>query len=178
MNKLYKVGDKITVNGGSYTDVTIGQQYIVTRISGACESLQIIDDNEDTNWIRCSDCSHHLGDNDIDRAKGLVGKNVHVIEEGVVSDIKIHAWSVCNKFQDSGEDKETTRLIERDGYCVTVEDEVGISHTLNNITVVSNRIKLNAEYTAVIKGDDVVVGCQTIPIEKVKEIIKRHEELN
>tara|TARA_R110002167_G_scaffold98020_1_gene258221 strand:- start:3896 stop:4438 length:543 start_codon:yes stop_codon:yes gene_type:complete len=180
MNKLYKEGDEITVNGGPYTDVTFGQKYIVTSISDDCKSLRIVDDNADRNWIKWSDCSHHLADNDIDRAKGLVGKNVRLTGEGEVSDIEIYAWSVWNKFQvqeDNGHD-EITRLIERDGYCVTVEDEDGYSHTLTNITVLTNRIKLNAEYTAVIKGNDVVVGCQTIPIEKVKEIIKRHEDLN
>ena len=178
MNELYEEGDEITVNGGHYTDVTFGQTYIVAKISNDCKSLRIVDDNADKNWIIWSDCSHHLADNNINRAKRLVGKNVRLTEEGEVRDIEIYAWSVWNKFQDEDDDDEITRLIERDGYCVTVEDEDGYSHTLTNITLLTSRIKLNDEYTAVIIGNDVVVGCQTIPIEKVKEIIKRHEELN
>ncbi len=37
------------------------------------------------------------------------------------------------------------------------------------------KVKLNEQYEAVIKGDQVQVGCQVFSIEKVKEIIKAYE---
>jgi len=36
----------------------------------------------------------------------------------------------------------------------------------------SNSVRLNDEYTATIEGDVVVVGCQRIPLEKVRELVK------
>lgn len=37
----------------------------------------------------------------------------------------------------------------------------------NNLTV-----KLNSEYIAKVEGDEVVVGCQRIPVEKVRELAR------
>jgi hypothetical protein len=41
----------------------------------------------------------------------------------------------------------------------------------------SNKIRLNSEYTAEIKGDVVHVGCQTIPLKRLEEILERAKEL-
>ena len=42
---------------------------------------------------------------------------------------------------------------------------------------ISASVKLNADYTAVITKDQVVVGCQTFPISKMKEIMDAHKAL-
>ena len=48
--------------------------------------------------------------------------------------------------------------------------------TLEEI-VVSKELELNSEYTATITKGKVQVGCQTFDIEKVRELIKLHDEI-
>lgn len=38
-------------------------------------------------------------------------------------------------------------------------------------------VELNSEYDCLIKKDEVIVGCQTIPMSVVQEIVKRHKKL-
>lgn len=40
-----------------------------------------------------------------------------------------------------------------------------------------NTVQLNKDYSAKVSKHEVVVGCQTIPIDKVKEILKISESL-
>lgn len=40
----------------------------------------------------------------------------------------------------------------------------------------NSTVKLNDEYTATIEGDEVVVGCQRIPLDKVRELVKLADE--
>jgi hypothetical protein len=41
----------------------------------------------------------------------------------------------------------------------------------------SNKIRLNSDYEASVNEDHIIVGCQTIPFDKVKEIVALHKEL-
>lgn len=40
-----------------------------------------------------------------------------------------------------------------------------------------NKIRLNSDYEASVNEDHIIVGCQTIPFDKVKEIVALHKEL-
>lgn len=48
-------------------------------------------------------------------------------------------------------------------------NRLGIS---NKLLWSTNVVQLNDEYTATIEGDTVKVGCQTFPLEKVREIVR------
>jgi len=41
----------------------------------------------------------------------------------------------------------------------------------------TKEVKLNSEYSAIVSKDTIKVGCQTIPYEAVKEIVKAHDSL-
>jgi hypothetical protein len=180
----YKVGDKVKVKP-KYKDqeyrndlVQLNKWYTVSRLDESDGTFYFRDDEGDElwaedHWFILHGCSAH---NDIDYAKSLVGKLVDVKVNGRNKQVIIDSFAVYSKHSEPLEEKGK-KLIERDGYCVIVEDKNGYGFVLDDVKEISNKVVLNDEYTAVVDKDNVVVGCQTISIEKIKEILKIHTKL-
>lgn len=67
--------------------------------------------------------------------------------------------------------------IEKHGWCVVVSYGI-YSQSVMDIDVVDEfKVKLNETYTAIVSLNGVEVGCQTFPIEKIKDILKAHQQL-
>lgn len=68
-------------------------------------------------------------------------------------------------------------LIFEDGHWIQGSIGWGVPKTFEEIMFIllgvnqPKEVKLNNDYTAIIDGDDVTVGCQTFPLSKVREII-------
>lgn len=72
-------------------------------------------------------------------------------------------------------DRASSNYSFKDGFKILFFEEF---LSKESFELTSKKIVLNNQYEAVIYKDKVVVGCQTIPIEKVKEILKISEELS
>jgi hypothetical protein len=67
--------------------------------------------------------------------------------------------------------------LKKHGFLIIVECAADYANVAT-CEVIDNIINLNGEYDAVIEGKFVKVGCQTIPIEKVQEILDTYKKLN
>lgn len=84
----------------------------------------------------------------------------------------------CNVFFFNSEnvlDRASYRYIFNTGFTILSFEEFLLKDNFNKIF---DTITLTSEYKAVIYKDKVIVGCQTISIEKIKEILKISEELS
>jgi len=106
-----------------------------------------------------------------DYALSMVGKNV--IYQG--KPFMVEAVTVFNKYYPSAI-KTVQKEVKELGYSIVLENDDGFA-PLSEVEEISNTVVLNDEYTAVIDGETVKVGCQTIPIQKVEEILKTFKKL-
>jgi len=104
---------------------------------------------------------------DIEKARNLVGKMIMCSKSGTI--FSPTAYGVGNQYTD--------HIYLSEGNAVYLEDDDTIV-LLSECEEVSNVVKLNDEYHATIEGNIVKVGCQSIPIDKVKQILSIWENLN
>lgn len=67
---------------------------------------------------------------------------------------------------------QTKDASNKDIVCSTIEEF--LSHFIKQN---SKTIRLSDKYDAIVSGDEIEVGCQTIPFEKVREVYKAMLEL-
>ena len=173
MKQTFKVGDKIKFicTRNETNGVTIGKIYevqSVDRISG----LLIINDEGYISSYMSYRFELVVDDNSlearIEKAKSLIGK---MICENDGSNFIPDSWGIGNKHNDRGMDLDENGLVvyvENDDYISKVEDA----------ELVTNVITLTDEYNAIIEKDFVKVGCQNIPIEKVRDVLNIWESLH
>jgi hypothetical protein len=112
----------------------------------------------------------------IEKAQGLIGKQMFGRKYGKVFTVDsmrlfnnkhgVPTWLV----------PADTEYLKKHGFLVIVENasdyaNVDIQEVINNV------VKLNDDYDAIIVGNIVKVGCQSIHIDKVKEILNIHNKL-
>lgn len=112
----------------------------------------------------------------IEKAQGLIGKHMIGRKYGKVFTVDsirlfnnkhgIPSWLV----------PADTEYLKKHGFLVIVENasdyaNVDIQEVINNV------VKLNDDYDAIIEGNIVKVGCQSIPIGKVREILETYNKL-
>jgi hypothetical protein len=90
---------------------------------------------------------------------------------------KVTGWGCATSGYLVGLPKPILDIVKKSGYCYFVIGENFLAPA-SKITAISNRVVLNSEYTAIITKESVLVGCQTIPIEKVQEILKNHKDIH
>jgi hypothetical protein len=183
MKTIFKTGDLVRYNNTSPSVyLSYNTIYTVVRGTDGDGDITITDDTGDLDYYRSEYFELAYSDNSIDYAKQLAENNTKVkvrLSDNTIENVSIDAFSVWNKFFDNKSISRMTELIKRDGYCVTVEDVKGRTILLEEIVQDKpNTVILNDEYNAIIKGDVVSVGCQDIPIEKVKEILEVYNNLN
>lgn len=172
MKNTFKVGDQIryicTANLVSGS-LTFGKVYEV--LGGDVDGPSIINDLGDRSFYMAYrfELANSLID-DIKKAKSLIGKTVRQISIGETFIPEF--FGVANEYNRNVDSRDLV-----DGYAVYLENQDYIS-VLSDLEEVTNIVNLTDDYNAIIEGDIVKVGCQNIPIEKVKEIIKLWESLS
>ena len=105
----------------------------------------------------------------IDFAQTFIGKSVM----GEANAFVVEGFSLFNKFSSpSWMNAEGEAFIEKNGWVVVVENNDDFSVVTKDLDVV-NMVKLNDTYDAIIEGDYVKVGCQTIHKDRILELAKR-----
>lgn len=184
MQLTYKVGDASTIKETvKHRDITHGKTYAVTKsfmcINGKTPYIVIIDDNNDTHDIPADDvqlfditkCSipeqYHY-------AVSLIGDKAKFYNETfTVADV-----SIAHKGSWNGSTYVDDELATNEK-CVAIHLDHYRSVPLSRITVLpkSHELKISDDYTARITKDNVIIGCQTIPIEIVRELVKLADSL-
>jgi len=72
--------------------------------------------------------------------------------------------------------KVISDIIDKHGFCYCVSTS-GVVMPASKVKKVDNRIVLTSEYNALISKDVINVGCQTIPYQKVLDIVAAHKAL-
>lgn len=155
--------------------------YTITQVSNLGRTIQIVDSdgkykdrwdadkfevvNDEPDYLRqFKEANKLIG------KKGTVGGEVSLTIKRVV---------LVNKDTQPGQD--TSQLVrdylKTHEFCVVcVDGDICVPFEI--ITIVKHKeLKISDEYTAQVYKDKVVVGCQTIPIDTVKELIKLSESL-
>lgn len=175
MAKKFKTGDLVLPIEGSEAEQYFQQNpkgYQIEDHDGDSE-IYLTDDDDDENWWEESQF-RLAAQNDFNHAFSLIGKTV--LFEG--KKFNISSVSVWSKFYPTS-DKGILKVIKEHGYCVMVEDEVrDLAVPFAEVSLTGNVIKLSDEYNAVIEGDNVIVGCQTIPITTIQKILDLHKTLS
>jgi hypothetical protein len=174
MKKQFKIGDLVIPISGTDSEQFFLEQKEGYRVEDISDNeIYLFDDEADSNWWDGNEFRLAI-QNNFDHAFSLIGKTV--LFEG--KKFKISSVSVWSKFYPTS-DKGIQKVIKEHGYCVMVEDEdQDIAVPFAEVSLDGNVIKLSDEYDAVIDGDNVIVGCQTIPIAKVQEILDLHKKLS
>jgi hypothetical protein len=165
-----KIGDKIKCVNQGYQSLKNGNIYEVLSFDDEMVSVININGNKELFYrSRFVEVDTNSIEWQIENAKSLVGKLVEY--DGNV--FSVTHWGVGN--ENTGDTVVNCNLV--DGYCVYVENRF-YTAPVDKLTVIENQITLNENYSAMIEGNNVIVGCQTIPIDKVKEIIALHEKIS
>jgi hypothetical protein len=174
MKQTFKTGDKIkficTNNEVSGT-LTIGKIYEVDSMSHDGHPY-VVNNNKQVSCYM--DYRFELvNDNSlearIEKAKSLIGKPIRKNDDiTFIPD----SWAVGNKYGN-----HYTNDLDENGLVVYVENEDYIAK-VEEAELVKNHITLTDDYDATIEKDFVRVGCQNVPIEKVREIISIWESLH
>lgn len=174
MANKYKVGDRVLVLEGTNAEDYFQHNpkgYEVEDVDG--DNIWLTDDDGDENWWEEEEFRPAV-QNDFNQAFGMIGETV--LFEG--KKFKISSASVWSTFYPTS-DKSIQKVIKEHGYCVLVEDvDRDLAVPFSEVSLIGNVIKLSDEYSAVIQGNNVIVGCQTIPIAKVQEILDLHKKLS
>ncbi len=72
--------------------------------------------------------------------------------------------------------QEIFDIVEASGFCFCLCSN-DVIFPVSKTKIVDNRVVLTDDYTALIGKDVINVGCQTIPFQKVLDIVAAHEEL-
>lgn len=173
MNTKIKKGDIITPLCSNWTYLTKGKEYTVIDIDYDTGHMSIIDDDgDDAAYLPEDFRIVYQNPNDFEFALTLVGESFKI--DGKTVNVK--AVSVWNKYYPSN-NPTINKIVKDFGYCVVLDDGNDV-YALTQYNAIDNKVQISDDYTAVIEGDDVVVGCQTISIDKVKEILEIHKQLN
>jgi len=175
MENKFKVGDKVkficTRREVSGT-LTIGKTYTVNRVDACDGSPFIVNDlGNVSSYMSYRFVLVPSLFNELEKAQALVGKRVKKLSTGEY--FTPEYFGIGNKY--------TRNLVpdtfNDDGYVVYLENDDYIA-PVNDLEEVTNVVELTDDYDAIIEGDTVKVGCQNIPIDKVKEILSLWENLS
>jgi hypothetical protein len=161
-----KIGDKIKYKGDDS-----GSFYEIIRFDEDGDAVYLDEEGDEIcdymdRFELC--CPRNM---DFNHALSLVGKNVYYKGKPFM----VEAATVFNKYYPT-DNKTITREVKEFGYSIVLENDDGFA-PFSEIEEISNKVVLNDEYSAIIENDVVKVGCQTIPIDKVEEILKTHKKL-
>jgi hypothetical protein len=176
MKHKFKAGDKVKfvctkneVNGS----LTVGKVYVVVNVNydgspNIKNDRGVVSSYMDYRFELANPSIEDL----IEKAKNLIGKTVRDTNSG---DIFVpDAWGIANKYSDL----KIAKNIKGEDVVLYVENDDNICEVGENLEIVNNVITLTDDYNATIEKDVVNVGCQSIPIEKVRELLKIWESLH
>jgi hypothetical protein len=166
-----KIGDKIKYVDESCDSFTHGKIYTITGFD-SCGDPEMYNDNAVpdcyyTDSFECITASLSFSD-----AIALIGTKVQYKDKPFL----VEAVTVFNKYYGSTNATIKSEVKEH-GYSIVLENDDDFA-PLSEVEVIPMVIDLTDDYNAVIDGDNVVVGCQTIPIQKVRDILDLYERYN
>jgi hypothetical protein len=175
MENTFKVGNDVRFCKETHGAIhlTVGKTYQVLDVEG--DFIYVI--NELGNKASYACRRFELADNSIEgqiqMAKSFVGKAINDKRNNRV--YVPDSIGLATIYTENGFLKNSA--IENDGYAVYVENRDYVT-LIGDVELLTNVIKLTDDYNATINKDSIEVGCQTIPIEKVKELLEKWEALH
>lgn len=185
MKPSYKKGDKVIFIETGYTSMTHGKEYEITSIDdpndGPLTLLNVVTDNGNVIGFYAKRFKPSTVVPTIDelvkKAKSLVGKSCIDSTDGDKfnpTTIKIavdetQAGKLSIRSQDSFRKNGFVVALVQGGLSLPVEELI--------LAPDSKTIELTKDYDAEVFKDKVVVGCQTIPIAKLEELLKLSKTL-
>jgi len=172
MKTKFKVGDMVICNNeeviGDYSIEPVPHKVIEVDDDETIKVDGYYDWFNEYDWDLATNSEHGT----VQYAESLVGTTVKFNRTRYM----VEDWTRITKGQTKGVAKVISDIVNKHGFCFcAVSGETLIP--VSKIKTTSPRIVLNNEYSGVVRKDDVVVGCQTIPYEKILEIVKIHNEL-
>lgn len=182
MKKTFKLHDIVTcVNRGGNYYITEGKQYTVNDIMEDDGTIRVTDDQGDEGWYHTN--RFHLVEQGlfilIAKAQSLLDKYyTHgTAMRHKCTRIKVYLQEPdFNNGTGSGFARDMFKEL---GYAVVVGD-ASCEFDVRNVKEVPNfkELVLTPDYTAEVYADKVIVGCQTIPYDKVVELLKTMDGLS
>lgn len=185
MKSKFKVGDKVKCINSPFRQLTIGEIYTIKQIKNISnETLYVEEIPEYENGfyshrfelVESAPIVHTLNDL-VNKAKDLVDKKVTDSKDGKKfspDNIKVYLLEKDVKLS-SGRAQDS---FKRNGFAICLNGG-GITIPVEDLDLAPEvvTIKLTKDYDAKIYADRVEVGCQTIPLDKLKELLKLAETL-
>jgi hypothetical protein len=184
--KMFKVGDRLKVidNDCRQGQIKIGATCKVIHTENFGRSVKVKFDDS-SNWTenyldsdRFELLPSRTLEQDLELARTFLNKDVvsrNGGEKFTVKRIKVY-------LKEDGEHRNSSVTvmgeIEKNGYCVTLignKYHIPVSDAVE--PPISKTVKLNDTYNAVVTKTEVKVGCQTFPINKIRELIEANESL-
>lgn len=166
----FKVGDviKYTRENHSRSDRFItGEYYTVSGLDKDGDPIIDFDDGEE--HAEYASYFTLVSSNTLEYALSIVGKTVNIINTR--STFKVEAVGMQNKFTVSNGDTPTTkREVSISGYAIILYGALEIV-SLKEVREINNTVTLSDTHFARIEGEYVTVGCLTIPMNKIQEIL-------
>ena len=184
MQLTYKVGDTITINKTyNHRDIIHGKTYKVTKSFmgsyGKTPYISIRDENNDIHNIAAADVQF------VDMTKASIPEQYAYAVSLIGQRAKFHSEtftidsvSIAHKGSWNGSTSVGDELANNEK-CVAIHWGYSRCVPLSRITVLpkSHELKISDDYTATVTKEHVIVGCQTIPIEIVRELVKLSDSL-
>lgn len=170
MKNEFKVGDKIKFickRNEVCGSLTVGKTYEVLKLDYSGHPMIKNDRGETSLYMSYRFEKVNSLFEDIEKAKSMIGKTLKTRIGNIFTPA---TWGVGNQYSKNFS-------ISKGDNAVYLED-ADIIALLSDCEVANNTMKLTDDYNATLEGDIVKVGCQSIPIEKVKELLKLYEDLN
>lgn len=179
-----KIGDKVKRlpehYGAFYYDVD--ETYIISKISRCGKDIHICNSKgKECSWW--DDNKFKLVSSEPDyleqfrEATKLIGKKVSYDNMGT-SHMKVNNVVLISKESKTHKSGFVEKYLDTHEFCVVCIDGY-VSIPFEKVTPEEEykELKISDEYTAKVYEDKVEVGCQTIPLDTVKELIKLAESI-
>jgi hypothetical protein len=179
-----KIGYKVKLlpkHYGSF-DYDVSETYTINEIGSNGRDIHIVDSKgNDRSWW--DDDKFELVSSEPDYMKQfkaatkLIGKKVSYVN-GSFAHIKVKNVVLVSKESTSNKSDLVHDYLKTHEFCVVCTDS-GVCVPFESVTPLGEykELKISDEYTAKVYEDKVVVGCQTIPLDTVKELIKLAENI-
>lgn len=165
-----KIGDRVKYIEESCGCFTNGKTYIIVGFDSSGDP-EMYNDNGDFDCYFMNSFELY-GSGSFNDAIALIGKKVQYKGKP----FQVEAFTVYNKYYGSTNATIKSEVKEY-GYSIVLENDDDFA-PLSEVTEIPMVIDLTDDYHAVIKGDNVIVGCQTIPIQKVRDILDLYSKYN
>ena len=183
MKSEFEVGDKIICVDATHQGecLTKGNIYTVSSFRSYDDNrVAVINDNNREQFFYVTRFEREVKSlptdiqGQIDLAKSYIGKEVTWKTGSYGGRFKVTNINVYADPNIELPSLSSDRAFKRDGFSVVVNDKKSFMSVLD-VTPVKIKefesVKLNSEYTDTVYKDKVIVGCQTIPMSAIDEIV-------